>query len=53
MAEVLRGIKGFAWDEGNSAKNEARHGVTDRESEEIFFNKPLVWRLRSSFKKSK
>jgi uncharacterized protein len=42
MSEVLRGIKGFEWDEGNSAKNEAKHGVTDRESEEIFFNKPLV-----------
>ena len=42
MAEVLRGIKDFEWDEGNSAKNEAKHGVTDRESEEIFFNKPLV-----------
>jgi hypothetical protein len=38
---VLRGIKGFEWDEGNSAKNEAKHGVTDRESEKIFFNKPL------------
>jgi uncharacterized DUF497 family protein len=42
MAELLRGIKGFEWDEGNSAKNEAKHGVTDRESEEIFFNKPLA-----------
>ena len=42
MSEVLRGIKGFEWDEGNSTKNEAKHGVTDRESEEIFFSKPLV-----------
>ena len=42
MAEVLRGVKGFEWNEGNSAKNEAKHGVTDRESEEIFFNTPLV-----------
>jgi uncharacterized DUF497 family protein len=42
MSEVLRGIKGFEWDEGNSAKNEAKHGVTDRESEEISFNKPLA-----------
>lgn len=25
-----------------SAKNERKHGVTDRESEEIFFNRPLV-----------
>lgn len=42
MSEVLRGIKGFEWDKGNSAKNEAKHGVTDRESEEVFFNKPLA-----------
>ena len=42
MAEVLRGVKEFQWDEGNSGKNERKHGVTDRESEEIFFNKPLV-----------
>ena len=45
MSGVLRGIKGFEWDKGNSAKNETKHAVTDRESEEIFFNKPLavVW----------
>jgi uncharacterized DUF497 family protein len=42
MSDVLRGIKGFEWNEGNSGKNEGKHGVTDRESEEIFFNKPLV-----------
>ena len=42
MSEVLRGIKGFEWDEGNSTKNEAKHGVTDRESEEIFFTNSLV-----------
>jgi uncharacterized protein len=34
-------------DDGNSAKNEAKHGVTDREAEEIFFNKPLVVALSS------
>jgi uncharacterized DUF497 family protein len=42
MPDILRGIKGFGWDEGNSCKNERKHGVTDRESEEVFFNKPLV-----------
>ncbi len=42
MPDILRGIKGFDWDEGNSSKNERKHGVTDRESEEIFFNKPLL-----------
>jgi len=47
MSEVLREITGFEWDDGNSAKNEAKHGVTDREAEEIFFNKPLVVALSS------
>ncbi len=42
MPDILRGIKGFEWDEGNSGKNERKHGVTDRESEEVFFNKPLA-----------
>jgi len=42
VPDVLRGIQGFEWDEGNSGKNERRHGVTDREAEEIFFHKPLV-----------
>ncbi len=42
MADLLRGIKGFQWDDGNSSKSERKHGVSDRESEEIFFNKPLV-----------
>jgi hypothetical protein len=42
LTAVLRGIKGFDWDEGNFAKSETKHGVTDRESEEIFFNTPLI-----------
>ncbi|MGH7828913.1 MAG: BrnT family toxin [Candidatus Binatia bacterium] len=42
MSEFLKGIRGFEWDEGNSGKNEGKHGVTDREAEEIFFNKPLI-----------
>lgn len=42
MIEVLRGVYGFEWHEGNSGKNERGHGVTDRESEEVFFNKPLI-----------
>jgi len=42
MAEFLRGVAGFNWDKGNAGKNETKHGVTDRESEEIFFNRPLV-----------
>ena len=42
MPEILKSIQGFEWDEGNSGKNEQKHGVTDREAEEIFFNQPLV-----------
>ena len=42
MSEILKGIQGFEWDEGNSGKNEKKHGITDREAEEIFFNQPLI-----------
>jgi uncharacterized protein len=42
MADVLLRIKGFEWDKGNSGKNDRKHGVIDREAEEIFFNKPLA-----------
>jgi hypothetical protein len=42
MPKILGGIHGFEWDDGNSGKNEKKHGVTDREAEEIFFNKPLI-----------
>jgi len=38
----LRGIEGFEWDPENSAKNERKHGVTDREAEEVFFHRPLI-----------
>lgn len=34
-------IEGFDWDEGNVRKNE-KHGVTQQEAEEIFFNEPLI-----------
>jgi len=42
VAEILKGIQGFEWDEGNSGKNEKKHAVTDREAEEIFLDKPLI-----------
>jgi uncharacterized DUF497 family protein len=32
----------FEWDEGNAAKNWTKHGVTQRECEEIFFRNPLI-----------
>lgn len=33
---------GFEWDAGNLNKNLAKHDVTCREAEEIFFNQPLI-----------
>ena len=32
----------FDWDGGNAEKNWLRHRVTQSESEQIFFNRPLV-----------
>ncbi len=31
----------FEWDPGNSMKNE-KHGVSDGEAEQVFFNEPLL-----------
>ena len=39
---VLTEYDGFDWDAGNRGKNSLRHGVTDAECEEVFFNEPLV-----------
>ena len=35
-------IIGFDWDEGNTRKNEEKHGVFQAEIEQIFFNTPLL-----------
>ena len=35
-------FEGFEWDEGNFHKNWIKHKVTFSESEEIFFNEPLI-----------
>jgi uncharacterized DUF497 family protein len=34
-------IAGFDWDEGNVRKND-KHGVSMSESEQVFFNQPLL-----------
>ncbi len=34
-------VTGFDWDSGNAQKNES-HAVTQSESEQIFFNEPLL-----------
>lgn len=35
-------VTGFDWDEGNSRKNAEKHGVSQSQVEEIFFNEPLL-----------
>ena len=35
-------LEGFQWDQGNIDKNPRKHGVTNLESEQIFFNEPLI-----------
>ena len=35
-------IVGFQWDAGNAYKNQEKHGVSQGEAEEIFFNQPLL-----------
>lgn len=33
---------GFDWDEGNLLKNWEKHGITNQEAEEVFFNDPVI-----------
>ena len=40
LMKALERIEGFQWDAGNRGKN-LKHGVTDAESEQIFFAEPL------------
>jgi uncharacterized protein len=35
-------VQGFQWDAGNDRKNAVRHGVSQAEAEQVFFNDPLV-----------
>lgn len=44
LLEDLQGCTGFDWDEGSSGKNWSLHRVSDAESEEVFFNQPLILR---------
>lgn len=41
-------IVGFEWDAGNIDKNWVKHGVSNAECEEVFFNTPLLIRPDSS-----
>ncbi|UTF51117.1 BrnT family toxin [Desulfomicrobium sp. ZS1] len=38
----LAQVEGFDWDEGNARKNAEKHGVCQSETEQIFFNEPLL-----------
>jgi hypothetical protein len=35
-------IEGFDWDDGNSRKSVDKHGVSQTEAEQVFFNEPLL-----------
>ena len=38
----LINIVGFDWDDGNTRKNQDKHGVNQSEAEQVFFNEPLL-----------
>ncbi|MEN8230539.1 MAG: BrnT family toxin [Bacteroidota bacterium] len=42
MKEVFSNCTGFDWDDGNSEKNRILHQVSRNESEQVFFNAPIV-----------
>jgi len=35
-------LNGFEWDQGNARKSETKHDVTRSESEQMFFNQPIL-----------
>lgn len=41
MIDLAR-IVGFDWDDGNARKSLDKHGVSQKEAEEVFVNVPLV-----------
>jgi len=41
MLELAR-VVGFDWDDSNASKSLDKHGVTQREAEEVFVNTHLV-----------
>lgn len=40
--DSLKNCRGFNWDEGNATKNWEKHRVSRWESEQVFFNQPLI-----------
>lgn len=39
--DLIAGLTGFEWDDGNSTQSWQRHRVTQAEQEEAFFNRPV------------
>ena len=35
-------VEGFEWDAGNARKSTDKHGVSQTEAEQVFFNEPLL-----------
>ena len=42
MINIFEKIEGFSWDKGNSEKNWLKHKVTKQETEQVFFNRPIL-----------
>lgn len=42
LPETFEGLIGFQWDAGNSWKSVAKHDVSPAESEQAFFNRPVL-----------
>jgi uncharacterized protein len=40
--KILKACKGFQWDKGNSLKSWIKHKVSCAESEQVFFNSPVL-----------
>lgn len=35
-------VEGFQWDDGDRRKSDDKHGVSQAEAEQVFFNEPLL-----------
>jgi hypothetical protein len=42
LPEYFPDLTGFQWDAGNSEKNWLAHDVTQGETEQVFFNRPVL-----------
>lgn len=40
--QVFASAIAFEWDDGNARKSTDKHGVSQAEAEQIFFNEPLI-----------